>query len=314
MLFAGVAIQIKYTAIFEGCFFGLALLWARYRSDRRILPLAGTGLLWMGCALLPTALAALAYWHIGAWQAFLFANFLSGFGRLPDPLLARFIGILEIAAILSPLIGFAAFGPRSFGRDRIFIWIWLGVATFAVLAVGTYLNPHYAAPMLVPLAIAAAPGFSGSRRRHFTGLGLVALALVVGQAVIAFVTVQKGGRPEAMAVADAARPRHGCLYVYDGYPALYLLTHSCLPTRWIFPGLFNAPREASRGALGIDPLAGERQVLQSRPEVIVDVFPANPTTNAGTHALVTAALARDYHLAAKIRISEGNYQLVYRLN
>jgi len=132
--------------------------------------------------------------------------------------------------------------------------------------------------------------------------------------VIAFVTEMKGGRTQALAVAGAAQPRHGCLYVYDGYPALYQLTHSCLPTRWIFPGLFNAPREASKAALGIDPMAGERQVLQSRPDVIVDVFPVNPTTNRGTHDLLAAALARDYHLTAKIRIGEGNYQLVYRLN
>ena len=34
MLLIGLAIQIKYTAVFEGIAFGLILLWAQYRADR----------------------------------------------------------------------------------------------------------------------------------------------------------------------------------------------------------------------------------------------------------------------------------------
>ena len=39
MLLAGIAMQIKYTAVFEGAFFGLTLLWLRWcePADARLL-------------------------------------------------------------------------------------------------------------------------------------------------------------------------------------------------------------------------------------------------------------------------------------
>ena len=114
-------------------------------------------------------------------------------------------------------------------------------------------------------------------------------------------------------VARAAQPRHGCIYVYDGYPALYMLTHSCLPTRWVFPGHLNTSDEASAKALGVDPVVEVRRILETRPEVIVDDAPAFALGNAATRALVESALARDYALAAKVETGHGRFRLVYRL-
>jgi hypothetical protein len=109
------------------------------------------------------------------------------------------------------------------------------------------------------------------------------------------------------------QPHHGCIYVYDGYPALYMLTHSCLPTRWVFPGHLNTHDEASAKALGVDPAAEVRRILATRPEVIVDDAPAYEFGNPETRALVEAALARDYHLAARVQTGTARYRLVYRL-
>jgi hypothetical protein len=318
MLLVGIAIQIKYTAIFEGLFFGAALLWSQYRSRRSLAALAAPVLLWIGCALFPTALAALVYWHIGALQPFLFANFLSMAGRAPDPFPAEMIGLVKLCALILPLLILSALSLR--GRDYAelpeskFLPLWLGAAILGVLVFGSFLDPHYGMPILVPACIAAAPFFArNSHARPVAGC-LLATALIAGQAGLARSETRKGGPSQAIAVAEAAQPHHGCIYVYDGYPALYMLTHSCLPTRFVFPGHLDTSDEASGKALGVEPAAEVRRILATRPEVIVDDAPAYEFGNPETRALVEAALARDYHLAAKVQTGSARYRLVYRLN
>ena len=316
MLLAGIAIQIKYTAIFEGLFFGTALIWARYRSAGDLRATVGPALLWIGCALLPTALAALVYWRIGAFQPFVFANFVSMFGRTPDPSAAEFVGLLKLGALLLPLLlfcGLGVRGPHAKLPGSRFPLLWLGAAILGVLLFGSFLAPQYGMPILVPACIAAAPSFVG-RRRAWPVAGVALTALIVGQVGIARSAFQKGGRAAAMTVAQAAQPQHGCIYVYDGYPALYMLTHSCLPTRWVFPGHLNTRDEASPQALGVDPAAEVRRILATRPEAIVDDAPAYELGNPETRALVETALARDYHLAIRVQTGTARYRLVYRLN
>ena len=318
MLLVGIAIQIKYTVIFEGLFFGIALLWARYRSRRSLAALAAPALLWISCALLPTGLAVLVYWRIGALQPFLFANFLSLFARTPDPFPAEMAGLFKILGILLPLLLFCILSPR--GRDftktmgSTFPLLWLGAAILGVLLFGSFLAPQYGMPVLVPACIAAAPFFASYRHARIAAGVTLAAALLIGQIGLQRNAFQKGGRAEALAVARAAQPSHGCIYVYDGYPALYMLTHSCLPTRWVFPGHLNTQDEDSANAIGVDPANEVRRILAMRPEVIVDDAPAYEFGNPETRALVESALARDYHLETEIKTGTARYRLVYRLN
>ena len=104
MLLMGLAIQIKYTAVFESAFFGLALARAAQREWGAGPRLAGWALVWALAAIGPTMLVWASYAALGHGQAFLFANFVSIFGRLPDPLPDRMAGLAAIAAILSPLV------------------------------------------------------------------------------------------------------------------------------------------------------------------------------------------------------------------
>ncbi|GGF04570.1 hypothetical protein GCM10011611_07500 [Aliidongia dinghuensis] len=318
MLFVGIAIQIKYTAIFEGIFFGIALLWSYHLSRRNLAALIAYALLWIGCALLPTALAALAYWRIGALQPFLFANFASIFGRTPDPFSAQMIGLAKLCGILLPLLLLCALSRRRRASEGTpapgFPFLWLGAAILGVLLFGSFLSPQYGMPILVPACIAAAPFFASYRHARLVAAVMLATALIGSNIALERSEFGKGGRAQALEIAQAAQPHHGCIYVYDGYPALYMLTHSCLPTRWVFPGHLNTSDESSGNALGVDPAAEVRRILAMQPEVIIDDAPAYELGNPETRALVETALARDYHLEKKVKTGTARYRLVYRLN
>jgi hypothetical protein len=304
MLLVGIALQIKYSVIFEGLFLGIALLWnARAMPPPR---LAGLALLWAGTALLPTLIAAAAYWQMGHLDAWLFANFTSIAGKLPDPLAVKLEGLGLMALIAAPLAAAAVSRPSS--PAHRFTLAWLAASIAGVLLFGSY-GPHYLMPVLVPLTVAAAPRLA----TRTWASAILALGFVAGQTALALTYAGKGGRTEALAVAEAARPNgSGCLWVYDGYPALYRLTGSCLPTRFVFSGHLNTANEASAAALGIDPNSEVRRVLATRPDTIVDTFPAYARGNPATRALVLAALKRNYRLV--LRLKTGNRdRLVYRL-
>ncbi|MGO7251468.1 hypothetical protein ACCS63_34620, partial [Rhizobium brockwellii] len=123
--------------------------------------------------------------------------------------------------------------------------------------------------------------------------GTAAFVLVIfaaGQIVLALSERTKGGATEANAVAQAATLARGCLYVYDGYPALYMLTHSCLPSKWVFPGHLNTQDEASRAAIGVDPVAEIRRILATQPGAIVDDYPRFAFGNRATRAVLHEVL------------------------
>ncbi len=308
MLLVGVALQIKYTAVFEGVFFGCALLWTLVSAGRSAPVVISWGFLWIGCALIPTTLAALYYWHIGGLLGFVFANFLSMMGK-HTPI--QLDGLALIVAIIVPLLLMAL--PAFRNRKVPFLMLWTIVAVAGVLIFGAFGSPHYGIPAVAPLAVASAPFFGRERRRLIRVLSVLVVFAVVGQIALGASRYNKGGRTEALLVAAAAKPVLGCIYVYDGYPALYMLTGSCLPTRWVFPGHLNMQDEGSARALGIDPAQEVARILATRPEVIVDDQPTYAGVNRVTHGLVLAALARDYRLAARVRTGAARYRLVYRL-
>ncbi|MCY0495679.1 hypothetical protein OVV82_26425, partial [Klebsiella pneumoniae] len=93
----------------------------------------------------------------------------------------------------------------------------LAVTVAAVLLYGRFGSPHYAMPIVLPAVIIAAPMFDRWRRTWIIAF-VLAIALA-GQIVLFLSERTKGGAAEAMAVARAATPASGCLYVYDGYPA-----------------------------------------------------------------------------------------------
>ncbi|AYJ86092.1 hypothetical protein D3Y57_09095 [Sphingomonas paeninsulae] len=319
MLLAGIAIQIKYTALFEGIFFGLALMWTGWRAGISPVRLIALGALWVAVALLPTAVALVTYVAMGHGQEFFFANFVSMFGKQGDSAATSREGLATMAAILSPLLGLAAFPPPATSpeelSERRFVQLWLFAAIAGLLIFGSFPTPQYAMPLLVPVVIAAAPRLGlGNGIKTFRWVMLIC-ALVAGQIVIGALIHNKGGRAEAAAITAAAMPRHGgCIFVYDGYPALYRLTHSCLLSRYVFPGHLNMENEDSIKALGVDASDEVERIMQAGPETVIDDWPTFEFGNHVAHATVVRYLARDYHLVLRLPTGANRFRLVYRRN
>ncbi|WP_174273974.1 ArnT family glycosyltransferase [Sphingomonas bacterium] len=320
MLLVGTAMQIKYSALYEGIYFGLALLWIGWRGRIGIPRLAACAGLWIAVALVPTLLAFAAYAAMGHAQAFVFANFTSILLRHNESAAYQALALAKMLARLSPFLVALLAGEILRRRQsasptpvvRRFVLGWAGAALIGILLFGNYFN-HYALPWMVPLAIAAAPAFALRPR----ALGIAFAAVVLAANGIAYgltwqrILHRSGDRAYAERIAGTIRAHlgAGCLYVFNGEPILYHLTGSCLPTRWPFPYHLSFRREAT--ALGIDPLAEVRAIMARRPSVVVDTIdPTDPDVNRAAQAIVRADLARHYRPVAAFRLRR-DIRMVY---
>lgn len=312
MALVGVAIQIKYSVVFEGIFLGLALCWTAWRADPRPAPRLIDAALWAGVALVPTLAAFLTYAAIGEAQAFLYANFISIGERGPYGHALRDLwrAFARLIPILIPLAATALI-PRAWRswhcdaaarRAHRFVLGWAGAALAGYAVMGSYFN-HYALPLLVPLAILASPAFAIRRWRIGVSLAVAALGFLFARYALDAEarTINRGGAAYAQQITDTIRPllRGGNLYVFYGEPIFYLTTGSSLPSRWAFPYHLSLTREAP--ALGVNAAAEVTRILDTRPAVILDRDIIDDEINPVTRAILNQRLKRDYRLAAAFK-------------
>lgn len=304
MALIGTALQIKYSAVFEGIFIGLWLLWTQWQNDRRVAPLIGYATALVAVALVPTGLAMLAYAWIGALDAFIFANFHAIFARKPNPIGETLENLGGLVLILSPLVamGCAAWRERGLVNPpvRNFLLGWMFASVFGVLIFGTWYE-HYGLPVVVP-ASACAASFLGARRwRGWATPAILLVAMVAGQIKVGVERLNRGTPAQFARLVDAVGRGPGCLYVYSGHAMTYPATGRCRLTPYIFPSFLIRPRES--GAMGVDPRAEVRRILAQRPDVIV-IAPPYRVEALDIRAFVEAAARRDY--AAPTMVKLGN--------
>jgi hypothetical protein len=308
MALIGFTLQIKYSAVFEGLFFGLWLLWREWRLGTPLPRIALIAMPLAGIALAPTAAAWAAYAAMGQSEAWLYANFWSILGRQTDPWLHQLSNFVVLTLITSPLVAMAWLSRRQLSGARTqramaeFLFIWAAVALAGVIVFGSWFN-HYALPLIPPLAACAA-GFLGQYRRF--AIGLMLLAFAGGTATLIVKRYERGTPAEIAAVARAIGRGPGCLHVYSGTTMLYPMTGRCAVTRWIFPSHLNRDRE--RGAVGVDQLAELDRILARRPEWVVMRKPYRGELPEA-RARMTAGLARGYRLEATLPVGKDRYAL-----
>ena len=306
MALLGVAMQIKYTVVFEGIFFGMWLLALAWRRGVGPAKLAGLALLWCAIAALPTALVCALYWQRGVLDQLVFANFISIFQRSPNGLNipARLFAIVAHIALPAAV---AVWGMRITVSNRAahrFVKAWVVAALIGVAAFGTY-HYHYALPLFVPLAVAGAPIYGNSaallRVRHVSlhvGHVVMAIGLLIGLITMIGTRRSRGTGHAAYAAAQMVglSPKN-CIFVFIGDPILYHLTKSCLPTPFLFPTFLSEKQDSV--SLGVDPLIELRAVMVKRPGYVflrentpVEALPA-------AWAFMRRTLSQDYHLVLR---------------
>ncbi len=302
VLWAGLAIQVKYTAAIEGCAYGLwlSLILARrnYGSPSRIFRQVT---LWGFIALVPTLLAAGFYTVIGHGEDFVKANFVSIFLK-HDPENVSEIGFLWRTGIrLMPLLVVAGFSipilisrRKALGAPGLFLLLWTCFAILGFFAIGNYYG-HYALPLIVPVIIACAP-LLGTLVGGVAGMAILGWAAIIVTG-FPFDKARETNERRIDAMVEAVKPyaARGCIYVNDGPSILYLLTRSCLPSRYVFPSHLADASEAQ----ATDATPSMAALLASRPSaVFVPDTPPRPERNAVTAAMLDAALADNYQRVA----------------
>ena len=319
MALVGIALQIKYTVLFEGIAFGLALMELGRRQGWPLPRLLAASAAWVLMALTPTLLILGYYAAVGHFQAFAYANFQSIFARTESTegalgRLAKEMAALTpvwLAIFLAPRM--LAPAPHEDRRVLAFLRYWSAGAMLGFLLFGVWYD-HYVAPMLVPLMALAAPALG---RAWKDGLWYTVLLLVVGMAAAAGVTGyainDHGTSAQVEHIAHVIdRERQGaCVYINEGDPILYQYTHACIVTPYIFPNHLNGMVDFK--ALGIDGMAEVRRILNSKPRVIVMTSePSSLPPNWPVRNAVLAEVKRDYVLADKGDVGWRTL-LIYRL-
>lgn len=309
-LLGGLAIQIKYIPTIESAFLGCVHIWYLRKARANWLLLAGAALLWIFAGLAPTLAAAGWYWQMGpkAFDEFWFANVTSIFLRGGYPVDQLAMRLLGIGASLSPLIVSAGFAwrwrSRGEHRDEAMIAFgWLAAAVGGFVLIGTFFD-HYALPLIAPLGVVAARALGRSSRLL---VGTIALGLVLNVAERAFRADDSDGAREVAAIV-ATNSTGGCPYVFVGDTVTYLLSRTCLPTKYAFPNMLAYTTE--QGSTGTDEAADVRRILAARPPVIVGSTRRLQIWNRGSIAALKAAL-RDYREVFRTR--RANYETVVYL-
>ena len=316
MLLCGLAMQIKYPAVVEGCFFGLVLLWLIWSRTRQMELVFRWGAVFALCGIAPTAAAFLAFAAMGHGEAFWFANFASILLRpasSPVELQAR---LYRIAIILLPLAATAVAAivlrrseevPQGRSAD-LFLFGWMVAALAGFGLIGTFFV-HYSLPLVAPLAVLAAPILD---RRP---LGLAFFACLAAW------TIPTSGYPTRapssvqrdigeITEAVNANLGDGCLFAYDGPPIVQHLTQACQLTPYILPYHLNAAVE--RTGLGVDPGLEMHRILAQRPSVIVTSNRPITAPNVETRTILKQALERDYRLVKDQPAGTRRYQIYAR--
>lgn len=269
MASAGFALTFKQTAAIEGVFLGGAVLWQLARGG---VPAGRLAAIALGLAL-AGALPMLAFagfftatGHFAEfWHAMVTANLTKTYNAGGDAW-GR-IGAMTIIAspLLLPAV-LALATPRDRPFPRAFLAGWI-VAALGGLAIIPNFIDHYALPVLLPLAVAAAPTLDRRGVGPAYALAATIFALMAGPA-LKFADRQASRQAIASLVADiGARAPAPRLFVYQGPPYLYVLLRSYPPTPLLFPTHLFQVQERNTSYLDT---AGEvRKVLAWRPTVLV---------------------------------------------
>jgi len=299
MALGGVAIQVKYTVIFEVAYFGALFAWREMRAGSNL----PAGLLRVVAlalvALIPTIGAIAFYAVIGHLSEFWFANFVSVFLRAPSDPGELHHALIEMVKHVSPL--FVCFiaslwqirvhGGNDMYQRQMFVGGWLLAAFAGYFSVGA-LFCHYMLPLFVPLAIGGSPIF----RRWPIGFVMAGFVLWIPFSNLKYPDFATTRDVQASIAAMERLIPPGvdreCMQMFGGPPILYLRTHACFATPYIFPDHLVSRVETH--AISVDPHAELLRLIARRPRVLV-FHDADPKLDRASFHLLVQLRGHFYH-------------------
>lgn len=306
MLLTGIALQIKYTAVFEGLFFGMWLLHLEYRRRVPAVEILAKSLSLAFAALIPTMAAGGYFLAIGHLQDFYFANFESILARKSSPIQELAGNAAILVLILSPLLTLAFWRKAEpLQPVQIFLHRWLIAALVALLLFGTWFD-HYGLPVMLPAACCAAGFFASRPRNSAVAFSMLAFVALAGQLLLVQKRLERGTAEQVRQIAEAIGHGKGCLFVYSGPTIFYPRTGRCLPGKYIFPSHLHRLRE--EGATGIVPMDEAGRILRKAPEIVL-LLDAYQGENRQVRRLVAMQLARGYALKASLPLGEHRVRI-----
>ena len=293
MLLAGLAVTMKTTALFEGCYLGLAATHTLWRSGAGPAHVWATAALWMLIGAGPSLAIAAAYAISGHWPEYWQAVVLSNFAKTAAWSVA-WMRLKVLVVLLVPLGGLAWLGLRRQTTDRGFVMGWLAAGTVGLCSLPNF-HLHYALPLSVPLFVAASSALS---RVSFGAAATAALAIVSVAMSSPFDfghTARSRAALERLAASARTHLNGGPLLLYDAPPQLYAWTGEPFATPLVFPT--HLSHLAERDVSHLSTTSEIRRVLARRPgAVIMAQLTPSPLINEETHQLVLAYVGRNCRL------------------
>ncbi|NHO52628.1 hypothetical protein GOB87_01435 [Acetobacter estunensis] len=306
MALFGLALQIKYTVVFEGIYLGCFLLWYDRRIARSWISTLLDASLWIGVAILPTGLVAAFYYLEGHGQEWVFANINSIFLRSEGPTELVLNNIKHIVAVELPLIlgGILTYFtiPRvsRYSVPVCFFELWAASSCLGLVVFGGWYN-HYALPTFLPLALINAPLWNRTNGR----IGLVSLIVmgtIWGEKRLGDYARRHGDRHTMEEFMQVLSKPSGCVFVYEGPVAPYDRVPWCHLTTHPFPGHFHQAMEAQ--ATGMNPVTEIQHVLMQKPRYIFIEKIGPDGENTRTRSLLMEELNRNYHIVYSRKMSK----------
>ena len=173
---------------------------------------------------------------------------------------------------------------------------------------------YYFAAFVPAAILLALPLLSVRNPLRWAPLALVTAATLALLNVPRHWQLTRQGRHELTDMASALRPylnRGHCLFVFDGPTALYRMTGSCLPSRFVYPDHLNNPLE--RYALGVSQEGEVARVLAGHPGAVVVADSTFAARDTPARKLVASELVRFYRPIAVAHVRERTYRAWARL-
>lgn len=315
MAILGIAIQIKYTVIFEGMAIGSMYLFFYYRLYNSIKSTILIGLFWILTALLPTILVGTFFYTVGHGSEWFFANFISQFKTLPAGIhksILLKISISFLPIILSFLI---TYKKHSLPSPIAIPLFWFLGSAIGIIIFNNYSAPHYIIPLCAPISVLSGFAYSSQITKYILISSLV-LTTVKSQKWIIHHLSTYSNRSTFKTLISSMTDKNACLFNFNMSTSYYDETRWCHLTTHPFPNHLWENKE--KFATGIQQSTEISKIMLQKPKYILyETYEKDPNyykfINKNVNDTFNNYLTK-YHIIQEVIYPDKSKDILYEIN